>query len=153
MPFNHQTLVKIINKTNDQIIKNFEDELVTKYYLTNVSKDFNINGKTIEIMNDVDPKLIVFTSYDSIVVCRSYKDNNLIDETRYTSNEYGITVFDDIPQCDRISLIFYYISLPRDGLMSTVCVKDENDDNISVYKSSVAHKKIKLVDNNPGWEF
>lgn len=154
MTFIYHSFVKIIDKFTDQIIKNFEDELLTNYYLTVSKKEFNINNKVIEIASSNTIKLIVFTSYNSIVICKSYSyENNVIKETTRTSNEHGITVFDDIPQCDHVLLLFHYIASNREGLMSTRGIKNEHNETVNVYKNIVDHKTIKIVPFNPGWEF
>lgn len=163
MVFKHHSFVKIVDKSTGQIVKDFEDELLTDYYMrSDVAKTFHIdkdNDNVVEIEWLQAVRLIVFTSYPSIVVCRSFYESEMmvdadsVQEVKCTSNDHGIVVFDDILPCDRIILIFYYRVSPKETLMTTKPMLNEHNATIKIYKNSVHYKFIKMVPFNPGWKF
>lgn len=155
MPFLYHSFIKIFDQSNGKIIKNFEDEVTTNHYQTISKKDFNIdNNNNIEIVINDNLKITTFTSYDALVIMNTYDDGDTVTSTKLqVSNEDGITVFTNIPRCDNIKFIFYYIATYRDGLMKTRDFIDNKGDTISVYKWSVHDITINMVNKNPGWTF
>ena len=159
MVFRHHSFVKIVDKSTGHVVKDFEDELLTDYYLSDAAKTFHINEENVvEIETLQAVRLVVFTSYASLVVCRSFYESDYlahgdVQEAKCTSNDHGIAVFDDISPCDRIVLIFYYRPSPKETLMSTKLMVNERDETVKVYKNSVHCKFVKMVPFNPGWKF